>query len=57
MNTNTCDWCNEQFWSDDPEQGMCLTCKEGPSEQQNTDRAVEQYVKYIASLRAKEKVG
>lgn len=55
MKTCECDWCGELFWSDDPDQGMCLTCRERDSEQQNSERAVEQWLAYIQSLRGQAK--
>lgn len=47
METCRCDWCGNLFWHDDPEWGMCLDCTERDSRAANTDRAVEQWLRYI----------
>ncbi len=53
MNTCKCEQCDEFFWCDEPNQGLCPTCKEAPSEQANSERAIEQGLRYIQSLQQK----
>jgi uncharacterized Zn ribbon protein len=54
MNTNKCKYCDHLFWCDDPEQAMCPECKEEPNAIANQDRAIEQWIDYLKSLREKE---
>jgi hypothetical protein len=46
MECNRCDWCGRLFWADDPEQGMCPDCKEGPDQEASRHRHAEETVDY-----------
>lgn len=53
---NRCCYCEELFWCDNEETDICPTCVYAPSEKENTERAVEQYIRYIQKVRKAEKL-